>query len=113
MEREVEQLAERFLEGHVSLFLGAGVSVNAGLPSWAQVSRPSGHDGRRKQTAHTLSHTPMNHGWCSGCRLLIARPTEGLPACTQLIELLAAALALPEPDIKALSHLNPLEVCHY
>ena len=34
---EVDALAQRFLDGQVSLFLGAGVSINAGLPSWAQL----------------------------------------------------------------------------
>ena len=34
---EVERLAERFSDGQVSLFLGAGVSINAGLPSWTQL----------------------------------------------------------------------------
>jgi hypothetical protein len=34
---EVERLADRFLDGQVSLFLGAGVSINAGLPSWKQL----------------------------------------------------------------------------
>mmetsp|Transcript_76756 Transcript_76756/g.133049 ORF Transcript_76756/g.133049 Transcript_76756/m.133049 type:complete len:601 (+) Transcript_76756:41-1843(+) len=34
---EVERLARLFLDGRVSLFLGAGVSINAGLPSWQQL----------------------------------------------------------------------------
>ena len=34
---QVTRLAELFDEGRCSLFLGAGVSVNAGLPSWAQL----------------------------------------------------------------------------
>ena len=33
----VERLSDEFLAGRVSLFLGAGVSVNAGLPSWRQL----------------------------------------------------------------------------
>ena len=33
----VERLSDEFLAGRVSLFLGAGVSINAGLPSWKQL----------------------------------------------------------------------------
>lgn len=35
--REVLRLAELFLAGRVSLFLGAGVSINAGLPGWSRL----------------------------------------------------------------------------
>ena len=34
---EVTRLAELFDDGRCSLFLGAGISVNAGLPSWTQL----------------------------------------------------------------------------
>jgi len=58
----VDRLARLLLNGQTSLFLGAGVSIDAGLPSWSQ-----------------------------------------------LIELLAAELAISPPDRASLASLNPLE----